>query len=373
MKKIDFIIIFVIIISYLSLLFNFRREIFNYRFSDNIVKRYFCSQNIPYQPPCKRIFLSDEEIYIATSYLYIKGADPAGAAYNFQHMPFLGYLFGLFILYFKNPYFLQIIFSGFYLLLAYFLAIKIFKNRVISLLTVFLVLNDPLFLDISSHIFYDLGQAVFAMLYFYSLLFLKSPIISGIFLGLFATSKYYGAAIFFVLFLNFYLFVKKEFFWKNFFAHFLVAFIVFCLVYIKTFINHKFLFNIFFFQLKLLKYWINHSITNLPFASIILFLTGFFKKWWEDYRFTWINTWTLLWPISFFTELYLLRNFIKIKKFNLKKIDVKTLVFALPIIYLLYLGSQAPFVRYFIIFLPFSYMSLSYFLTQFLADNSKGF
>lgn len=371
MKKLDFVIIFVIIISYLTLLLNFKKEIFNYRFSDKIVKRYFCSQNIPYEPPCKRIFLSDEEIYIATSYLYIKGADPTDPVYNFQHMPFLGYLFGLFILYFKNPYFLEILFGGFYLLLTYFLAIKIFKDRLIALLTVYLVLIDPLFLDISSHIFYDLGQAVFAMLYFYSLLFLKNPIIAGIFLGLFATSKYYGAAIFFVLFLNFYLFIKKDFFWKKFFTHLLVAFLVFCLVYIKTFINHKFLFNIFFFQLKLLKYWINHSITNLPFASIILFLTGFFKKWWGDYRFTLINVWSIFWPISFFIEIYLLRDFIKTKKFNYKKIEIKTLVFALPIFYLVYLGSQAPFVRYFVIFLPFSYMGLSYFLVNFFLSEKN--
>jgi len=371
MKKVDFIIVFVIVISYIILLFNFKKEIFYYQFSYETVKRYLCSQDIPYEVNCERVFVSDDEIHIGAGYLYAKGADPA--VINFQHMPLIAYLYGFTSIYLKNPYLLEIFFGILYLFLSYFIAFKIFKKRIISILTCLFLLIDPLFFDISSQASYELGQAVFAMLYFYSLLFLKNPIISGIFLGLFATSKYYGAAIFFVLFLNLYLFLKKDFFWKNFFTHFLVAFIVFCLVYIKTFINHKFLFNIFFFQLKLLKYWINHSITNLPFASIILFLTGFFKKWWEDYRFTWINTWTLLWPISFFTELYLLRNFMKIKKFNLRKIDVKILVFALPIIYLLYLGSQAPFARYFIIFLPFSYMSLSYFLTQFLVDNSKRF
>jgi predicted membrane-bound dolichyl-phosphate-mannose-protein mannosyltransferase len=369
MKKLDFVIIFVIIISYLTLLLNFKKEIFNYRFSYEIIKRYLCSQDIPYEPNCKRVIVSDDEIHIGAGYLYAKGADPA--VINFQHMPLIAYLYGFTSIYLKNPYFLEIFFGILYLFLTYFLADKIFGKRIIAILACLFLLIDPLFFDISSQASYELGQAVFAMLYFYSLLFLKNPIIAGIFLGLFATSKYYGAAIFFVLFLNFYLFIKKDFFWKKFFTHLLVAFLVFCLVYIKTFINHKFLFNIFFFQLKLLKYWINHSITNLPFASIILFLTGFFKKWWGDYRFTLINVWSIFWPISFFIEIYLLRDFIKTKKFDYKKIEIKTLVFALPIFYLLYLGSQAPFVRYFVILLPFSYMGLSYFLVKFLINSSK--
>jgi hypothetical protein len=139
-----------------------------------------------------------------------------------------------------------------------------------------------------------------------------------------------------------------------------------------------------------IKFWINHSITNLPFASVLLFLTGIFKKWWDNQEFTFSHLYSILWPISFFASLSLIKkNFVfnrkEIKKllknknsiFNTigekieflwgvvyKKSDLKLLIFAIGPLYLLYLGPQAPFVRYFVIVLPFFYLSLAYFLKE---------
>ncbi|MGB9707420.1 MAG: hypothetical protein ACPL1D_01570 [Microgenomates group bacterium] len=183
MKKIDWLIIFVLIISYLILLFNFKKEIFNYRFSQKTVERYLCSQDIPYEPPCKKVIVSDEEIHIAAGYLYAKGEDPS--VINFQHMPFIAWLYGIISIYFKNPYLLEIFFGVLYLFLTYYLGIKIFKNQLISILTLLFLLIDPLFIDISSQASYELGQAVFNLLYFCSLFFLEELVFSRYFFGIF--------------------------------------------------------------------------------------------------------------------------------------------------------------------------------------------
>lgn len=379
-KKIDWVIILISIFTYLILLFTFKKEIFNYRFSKDLINRYFCSQDIPYEPPCKRIFLSDSEIQIAAGYLYAQGEDPA--VINFQHPPFIAYLYGLTSIYFKNPYLLEIFFGMIYLILIYYLGVIIFKQRLISFLAVFLLLIDPLFIDISSQASFDLGQSVFNLLYFLSLIIWKNWFLSGVFLAMFAGSKFYAAAIFFGLIYHFYLYLKKELKIKDLFFHLFLAFFIFCLFYTSSFLRQGLKFNIFLFQLKLFKYWINHSITNLPFASVIFFLFGVFKKWWGSQEFSFSHIYNLFWPVSFFASFYLLKDIPLKKIFHIKKIrrrilkfklsslvnfvsanfSLKELVFVISPFYLVYLGPQAPFVRYFVIILPFSYLTLAYFI-----------
>lgn len=386
MKKIDYLIIFIFIFSYLILLYSFKKEIFDYRFSYETVKRYLCSQDIPYEPSCKRVIVSDEEIHIGAGYLYAKGEDPA--VVNFQHMPFIALLYGLISIYLKNPYLLELFFGVIYLILVYYLGIKIFQKRIVSILTILILLIDPLFIDISSQASYELGQAVFNLLYFLSLFIWKNWFLAGIFLAMFAGSKFYGAVIFFAFIYHFYLYLKREFNWKKFVYHLILAFCVFNLFYINSYLKQGLNFNIFIFQLKVIKFWMSHSITNLPFASVLLFMFGIFKKWWEDYRFIFSHIYSILWPISLFSSIYLLKiifnknkkkSLLLTKKFNstfyvvafkigylVKKLsenlNLKILIYLISPLYLLYLGTQAPFVRYFIIILPFSYLSLSYFI-----------
>lgn len=375
MKRVDWLIIFILTISYLILLYTFKNNIFSYKFSYETVKRYLCSQDIPYEPPCKRIIVSDEEIHIAAGYLYAKGEDPS--VINFQHMPFIAYLYGLTAIYFKNPYLLELFFGVIYLFLIYYLGIKIFKNRLISLLSILLILIDPLFIDISTQTSYELGQAVFNLLYFFSVLIWKNWFLSGIFLAMFAGSKFYGAVIFFVILYHLYLYLKKEFEIRSFILSILTAFFIFNLFYIKSYLKQGLNFNIFFFQLKVIRFWINHSLTNLPFASLLLFILGIFKKWWGNYQFTFSHIYSFFWPMTLFAGLYLL----KVKFFNNKKmiskimfkndllkrnLDFKVLVYLISPLYLIYLGMQSPFVRYFVIILPFSYLTLADFLARYI-------
>lgn len=346
-----FLLILVIVLIYLLTLTFLKPQIFSYKFDPSLIDRYFCSQDIPTEPPCKRLFLSDGDIHIAAGYLYITGADPTKI--HFQHPPFIKYLYGLTIILTQNPYYLEILFGILYLCLTYILALKLFRSLIIAGLATLLLSFDPLFIFLSADISLELAQACLLLAYLLAVLYKKNNfLLQGIFLGLSASSKFWGAALFFVLVLNGFSFIKKKFKPKIFLLHLLVGFIVFCLTYLKTFINKGGLFNIFFFQLKMLNYWRHHSVTNVPFSSLSLFLGGFYKSWWGNQLMVRVDTWLFLWPIMFLTSLVNVVKFLKRKVIN-----NEFLINLIPIIYLLYLGIQAPFPRYFILILPFFYIT----------------
>lgn len=346
-----FLLILVIVLLYLLTLTFSKPQVFSYRFDPSLIERYFCSQDIPTEPPCTRLFLSDGEIHIAAGYLYITGWDPTKI--HFQHPPFVKYLYGLTIILTQNPYYLEILFGILYLCLTYILTLKLFHSSIIAGLTTLLLSFDPLFIFLSADISLELAQACLLLAYLLAVLYKKDNfLLQGIFLGLLASSKFWGAALFMVLALNSFNFIKKRFKPKIFLLQLLVGFVVFSLTYLKAFINQGGLFNIFFFQLKMLNYWRHHSVTNIPFSSLSLFLAGFYKSWWGNQLVVRADTWLFLWPIMFFI------SFVKVIKFLRKKIiNNELLINLIPILYLFYLGIQAPFPRYFILILPFFYMT----------------
>jgi hypothetical protein len=165
---------------------------------------------------------------------------------------------------------------------------------------------------------------------------------------------------------NGYNLLKQRFSLKLFLLQLFIAFLVFSSTYIVTFINTKGNFNIIFFQLKVLKYWFDHSSASSPFSSSILFLSGYYKSWWNTQEVTKGEVWNILWPLSFIISL------LKIRSDLINKLLTKKTLFAfIPIAYLFYLGPQAPFVRYFILILPFFYaVSAEFIINNF--DKKKG-
>ena len=358
MKK-NILYLIIVVFIYLSLLYINKPEVFTFKFDFTLVKKYFLSQDITHEVPGKRLFLSDGEIHNAAGYLYTKGYDPS--LFNFQHPPLIKYLFGYSIRLFNNPYYVQILFSIFLLILTYLIGIKTFNKPEVSLLSCLLISIDPLFLDISSHSYLDLGQTVFLLLYFYLMMFFrKRYVIQGIALGLLISSKFWAGSLFFMFLIGLYLIYVKKFNIKNYLIHLFIGLFVFSLTYIRTFINQDGLFNIVFFQLKILKYWFNHSVTSLFGSSFMLFITGFFKSWWGEKLVIKSDLWSFSWPLIFFVSIWNLYEIIKSKK-----IITKTFIGVILFLYLCYLSIQAPFARYFILVLPFGYLTLSDFIFKF--------
>lgn len=361
---------------FLILLLTCQPEIFAHQFDKQLINDYFLSQDIPGEVAGERVFLSDGQIHEASAYLYWKGHDPS--VINFQHPPLIKYLFGLSIIVFNNVFIMQIILAFLLINITFLLSKKIFHDYRVSFLAGLLLATDPLLRLISSGALLDLGQAVFIMFYILIITQKKSTYLAGFILGLIATSKFWAGALFFVFFgfvfqlilgkvLIFSQLVKLDF-WrklnlkeniKKLFVQILIASITFCIVYLPSFIYQNGFFNIVFFELKSLKYWLNHSVTSIPFASLIMFVSGWFESWWGA---GWMRTpsWNFLWPLSFFVGIFYLVTYRK----KIKIINAKILIVSLPILYLFYLGLQAPFERYYIIILPFLYITLAYFIVE---------
>lgn len=352
-KKIDFLIIFALLAFFFGILFTKHAELFKYKFNLGVVSDYLRSQDIEdVSDQIKdRIFVSDENIYLASGYLYTKGEDPTN--YNFQHPPLIKYLFGYSTLIFGNPYIVQFTFGAVFIFLTYFLGLKLFDQKVVPIIASTFLILDPVFMEQISQTLLDLGQAVFALLYYILVVFTpESFILQGMVLGLFAASKFWSTAIIFVFLLWGYrkFLLKKKVDFKKLAYSFLIAFFVFLIFYSKTFIDRGF-FNIFLFEGRVLRFMLEHNSSPIIGGSILLYLTGHFVKWWGVQGFSKASPFNILWPISFIVALT--------KVIFAKKREKVYLVSFIPILYLLLTATQVPFTRYFVIVLPFFYLSLS--------------
>lgn len=329
------------------------RSALTYNFNPSLVRDYLRSQDIedPLGKIKDRVILSDSDIYIASGYLYAKGADPT--AYNFQHPPLVKYLFGFSTLLTGNPYWVQMVFGLALLWLTFYLGTKL-RLGYLGIFGGLGLLIDPVFGGMMNGALLDLGQAVFALGYLILTVFFPAGwLLQGIVLGLFAASKFWSTAIIFVILVMAYkIFVRKENInFKKTALSFLIAFLVLCLTYTKSFIDAGGLFNIFAFLAKDLKFMLTHNSASALGGPIILFVTGYFAPWWQA-GVEKATDWTVLWPLGLGVGVVR-----AVREFREK--NYRSFFYLLPFVYLLLLSTQVPFTRYFILILPYLYLSLS--------------
>ena len=235
MRRKYFINVLLITTVYIAILVIRSSEVFAYQIDPELIDRYLRSQDIPHDVP-GRLFLSDDEIHIAAGYLYAKGADPTD--YNFQHPPLVKYFYGFSTIATQNPLLVQIVFGLLLILTTYFLSIKLFgrEKLYVSLIPSILLISDPLTMTLAAKALLDLPQALFALLFLISMLFFpKNVYWQGISLGLFIASKFWGAALFFFIFIAaFNLFIKKISL-KQIIIIFVIALLFFSLTYLVSF------------------------------------------------------------------------------------------------------------------------------------------
>lgn len=100
------LVIMTVLIVYLVRLTLSDLSIFSYQIPVDLTEKYLRSQDIPHEVH-GRIFLSDSDIHIAAAKQYALGADPT--KYNFQHPPFIKYLYGFAYLLWGNPLLAQVV------------------------------------------------------------------------------------------------------------------------------------------------------------------------------------------------------------------------------------------------------------------------
>lgn len=332
-KKSHNLVFFLLVLLFYSFFVFTNREKLFQRFDSEVVNRYLKSQDIlDTEDKIKdRIFVSDEEIYIASGYLYANGARPTD--YNFQHPPFIKYLFGLSAKYFNLPLLPNIIFAGILLIEVYLLGQLVFKNHFIGFLASLLLLVDPVFKEVTVYALLDLGQMVFILGFIISTFYFKRHWIGqGVLLGLAMASKFYSPVIIFLGIIYLYKIIMKQFELKKEISMLIVASATFASTYITSFVYGNF--NIVFYQAKIIKFMLDHNQAVEWGGVLPMFFGGYF-----------------IWPVLFFVNLYQL--------FSSRVSDVRVLTYILPTIYYILMCFQLPFTRYFILILPFLYLSLS--------------
>ncbi len=350
---------------YILLIWKQQPSFFWQNFDYSLIERYQLSQDIPTEVPGKRLFLSDSEIHLAAGYLYVTGNDPA--AFNFQHPPLGKYAYGFATRLIGRPQYAQLSFGIGLLLTTYILAITVTKQRAVAVCATALLAIDPVMQHVSNGFLLDLPQSFFFSLYLLSLLKSKNAWLHGITLAAVLATKFWGGSLALIAALHFFVLMIQKMSFKKYVQHLAIAVLFFLATYLATFINRGWLFNSIFFQLKVLKYWLHHSVTSIPGASLILFLTGLSKTWWGSGSWVRDTLWFALWPVGLGASVLVAKKSIKTKT-----LYALSLVCSLPIIHLLYLGVQAPFARYFIMILPYLYIGLAFMATQlWLAARSK--
>ncbi len=392
MKRIDSVVIgFIAVIYILILFFCFRYSLF-YTFNEHLIDRYLNSQDIPYEVD-ERIFLSDSEIHVAAGYLYATGASPF--TYNFQHPPLIKYVYGIVASSIRLPYLVNAILGLFYLWGTYWVAITIFTMikekqehiltpskgeylleqevvlRMGAIISVGFVLIDPIFIAVVTQALLDVGQALFCLLYVImrirgsSRLFLLSASI-----GLAAASKFWTPVIFFVICVEGGMALYEGFFmqWRQRIVDMvrlaMGSAIVFTCVHFPVVFHGGGVGTIWWYQLKIVNYWIHHSVSAMPMANTILFLTGYMQQWWGAREWHHIDQWTVAWP------LFLLLSLVAVVHIYRTHVLVAC-IFAIPLAYLLFISVQAPFARYFFIILPYLYCAGVYAIYIILSGQKR--
>jgi len=323
--------LFLLILSFVFILFVFlnRQSLFQ-KFNPKVVDDYLRSQDIEDREDKikDRIFISDSDIYIASGYLYANGKDPRD--FNFQHPPFIKYLFGFSSKYFNLPLLPNIILGAILVLEVFLLGKLVFKSSFIGLVSSILIMFDLVFNEVTTYALLDLGQIVFMLGFLITTLFYKKNLLlQAILLGLSFTSKFYSP-VFILLGLTYlYKIYNKEFNLKKELLVLFISFLVFSFTYVVSFP-----FNIFLYQTRIIKFMLSHNGATEWGGVFKMFFTGY-----------------LLWPILFLVNLFLL--------FKEKLFSLKFLIFVIPVVYFVISTFQLPFTRYFILILPFLYLSLT--------------
>ncbi len=317
----------ILLVCLYSLFVVFNSQKLFQKFDPQIIERYLRSQDIEDRENKikDRIIISDEEIYIASGHLYVNGAEPVD--YNFQHPPFIKYLYGISVKYFDIPL-LPNVFLGLILLFeAYFLGKLIFKDDLVGFLASTLLLIDPVFKEVTTYALLDLGQIVLLLAFIISTT-VKGYTLQGILLGLLFASKFYSPIFIFLFLYYIHKLINKELDIKKEIKVITISLIVFYLTYFLKINPIEFI----FLQAKIVKFMLDHNQASIVGGVTKMFFGGYY-----------------LWPILFFANIFVLLN----EKF----MSLKFFYCLVPIAYLLVMIFQIPFTRYFILLLPFLYLS----------------
>lgn len=341
-KVLFFFILFAFLSNLLFRIFSYSKEYLTPYNSKYWKERYMQSQWVD---PLSKNSIGDDGLYAYAAWEYIHGKDPT--LINAE-MPFLGkYILGLTILIFHNQNIFALIIGVSVLFTLYLLNLKIFKDSLLAAIPVVIFSFEPLFYEQLRAPFLDLLQLLFLILTFYFAA-RKNFIISSIFLGCFASTKFPFLSVLPAWSIIGYLFITKQ---KKQVVLYCLTLTISAVIYIATYLQYFLLGNSFISFLKVQKYILNFyaSGAKAPFIGTI-FPMIFNGTWFTHFSTQeYVSEWTVVWPVallfSFAACLYLIK----------RNISTISILLIWVILYLLFLSFTPPFPRYLLLLLPFLY------------------
>lgn len=357
-KKILFSFLFIIFITHLFFRIYQYRERYLTRFDPGYwEERYNKSQWVD---PLSKNPIGDDGLYIYSSWIYINGGDPT--LIN-PEMPFLGkYILGFTILIFQNENIFSLIIGCLTLFIFFVFNKVIFKSSFLALIPVLIFSSDKLFYEQLRAPFFDTLQLLFLLLTFYFYL-KKKFIISSVFLGMFASSKFPFMVVIPVISEIFTLLINKNDRRKIylFLGSLPLALIVYVSTYLRFFLLRNSLIDFLGVQKFILNFYLNGAEKPFPGTVFPLLIQG---EWYTHFKAKLnISEWRVFWPVSFFISISALKH-----RKNFESPIVLIVIWI--IVYLIFLSLTPVFPRYLLLLLPFLYNLTVWFIYKSMSGRS---
>lgn len=345
--------IFLIVLQFFQIVY-FEQSYFLEKYDAVYWKDRF--EHSQWQMPLSKRIIGDDGLFSYVGYQLVRGADPS---FVDAEVPPLGkYLIGFSIIIFKNPAYYALFFGLGSLLLFYFVAQKLFNDKLISIPVTAVLFLDPLFFSQFFKSWLDITQLFFLLANFLLTLFIFDYkgkkramflLLGGFTLGLFSQVKLpIFLPIIFLLEIG--VFIHKKI--KKELAFYLLGILIaIFIVYINYFMVGHSLFDFVKLQKYMISFYrLSHLDVHLGAIWKVLFLgqfpdivTGIPSS---------VQEWWLVWPVI--TIIGLLAAF---KILLSKNILIIWKMISIFVLLSLFVYSSIPFYpRYLIIILPFLYL-----------------
>lgn len=345
-QKLVFLILLAVLIAHLGL------RVWGYR-GEYLIKydpaywkdRYLKSQWVD---PQSKESIGDDGLYAYAGWEYVHGADPT--LINAEMPPLGKYLIGLSILIFRNQNLFALLIGILVLFVFYKLNRLILKDNFWALLPVALFSLEPLYYQQLRAPYLDTLYLLFLLSTFY-FLFKEKFLLSAVFLGLMAATK--NTVSTFILVggtCGLYLLIAKKKKLPLFLKSLLVSILILLLTYSRYFwLGHSFR------DFLGVQKWVLNFYAIGAKGTLGMVFPMFFNRWqtWWDGVLK-IKEWQITWPILLVTgSWYLVSSILR------RRHDDLSLIVIWLVIYLMFLSFIPVWPRYFLLLLPFLYLTFT--------------
>lgn len=287
--------------------------------------------------PAAKEGIGDDGLYAFSGYYYfMQKGDPSKV--NFEHPPLGKYLIGLSLFTTKNENMINLFYFFAICLLAYKLGQLILKDNLLSLLSVWVITLNPLFLSNLVNSMLDLPFVLFFLggVYFFILGIEKPSLlyISSFFWGLAFSIKFFPAIIFIFGLFFLLIFIYKRKLVITFLLSWILVPFIYLLTHLVFFYYHPSLVEFIKHKVWMIRWWTGSPI--IPGNILRNILTGFYLD--TQYKLQHTYEWNLITPIVVILGILRFRRNI-FKKNNLALLTLYTLSFIYLFVFLTFLNG----------------------------------